>query len=442
MPRIQSITASLKRIPATIAGDAYAQRFLRLMIAGLLLRVVLMPFGGHIDVLSEARRVYYWVQNDLFFDMTSRNITFLIQSLSLRLLLPLLPDADAMFAWQGLAGTTASVQNSFEFVSHATIFRTLFVLKIPYLVCDLLTAFILFRFFHNKENALRSCKVWLFNPITLFAFYVFGRFEAIPLFFLAAALFSAQRGRIVWSAVFFACCLNARAMMNLFLPIYLLALVSIERGEFTLFKRLAALGIVALAGAVALQIPSFFIDIKDVSGEAVESVMKEGRVVHLFAFQIHGVILIVLVYALVLIWVWNSRHPFFEKLLLGGTLSIFSFFAFSSHTAHFTAWMMLFPAVYIGRDKGLVKPFIALCLAWVGLWSFLTDLGVFTLWLLAPFSLYFTAVPNVPAIFLFLNEAMGLFDLKLVINIFRTLFIAGLFYLAFNILRPYWSGNR
>ncbi|MFT4630915.1 MAG: hypothetical protein ACI8PV_002048, partial [Dinoroseobacter sp.] len=37
-----------------------ADNFYRLVLAAIILRVLLMPFFGHIDVLSEARRIYFW----------------------------------------------------------------------------------------------------------------------------------------------------------------------------------------------------------------------------------------------------------------------------------------------------------------------------------------------------------------------------------------------
>ena len=47
--------------------------FWRLVIVALLIRVLVMPFFGHVDVLSEAWRVYHWDVNGVYVDNITRN---------------------------------------------------------------------------------------------------------------------------------------------------------------------------------------------------------------------------------------------------------------------------------------------------------------------------------------------------------------------------------
>lgn len=415
--------------------DDDTRRLVRLILIGALLRVVLMPFFSHIDFFSEARRIYYWIENHIFFDNIARNTTLLIESMFLRVFSPFLPDAKQMLYFADIAHATSSPEDYFEFVSFATTFRTFFVLKIPYLVCDLLTTVVLYRLFENKTQALRCCKVWLFNPITIFSVYIFGRFESIPLLFLALSLLFVQKDKIVMAAVCFGLCLNARETMNLYLPIFIFAVLLYNQRGFNFSKKIITLSIVFVFAAIALQIVSIVTPVATSAGNEVVSVVKEGRLENLVTFNINGIIATVFVYGIVLIWIACTDQTLFEKLLLGYGLVMFGFFAFSSHTAHFTAWMIIFPAIYIGRDKGMLPPFIALCIAWVGYWSFLTDLGVFTTWLAAPFSLHAIEIPNIPRIFVFLNKNVPILSLGLMVNIFRTFFVAALAYLAAGMIR-------
>ncbi len=416
-------------------SDLYHNQFIRLLLIAIIVRVLVMPFFGHIDVLSEARRVYYWSENGIYLDNIARNTTMFIQVLFFKFTSLLMPDKEAMFTHIDIARTTASIPNSFEFVSHFTIFRTLFLLKLPFLVFDLLTAVVLFKMHDSKEDALASVKLWLFNPVTIFSFYIFGRFEAIPVFFIAFSLLAVKQKRYLLSVILLGLCINSREMMNIYLPVYVVALIISATSTLSWRSKLAAVTILVLSTAISLQLFSVFGHVVDYSGQVVSSVMGEQRVNHLFAFDIHGVRIFTLLYTLIIMWVWISNIDTYNKILLSCALAIMSFFAFSSHTAHFTAWMILFPAIYYGNDRTLLKPFIAFSLVWIGYWLFLTDLGVFTFWLAAPFSLQFTGIPNIPALYNFANQFLQTFDLGFVISIFKTFLMATMGYLAYLMIR-------
>jgi hypothetical protein len=46
---------------------------------GILLRFALMPFFAHVDLFSEARRVFYVLENDYLFDNGHRFVVFYIE---------------------------------------------------------------------------------------------------------------------------------------------------------------------------------------------------------------------------------------------------------------------------------------------------------------------------------------------------------------------------
>ena len=55
-----------------------------------------------------------------------------------------------------------------------------------------------------------ALKIWLCNPVTLYAFYLFGRFESIPIFFFALTLRLAQKQRLLAAAVALGLTLNCQ----------------------------------------------------------------------------------------------------------------------------------------------------------------------------------------------------------------------------------------
>ncbi|MDW7772667.1 MAG: hypothetical protein SCH71_07225 [Desulfobulbaceae bacterium] len=427
---------ALKKNITLFYSDHHNNQFLRLMIIGLLIRIILMPFFGHIDVLSEARRVYYWSENNIFLDYISRNTTMFIEVIFFKLTSFLLPDRNAMFFQPDLYHTTASHLHSFEFVSHSTVFRTLFILKLPFLVCDMLTAWAVYSYFPQKEDGLRSCAMWLFNPVTLFAFYIFGRFESIPIFFSAVAFLAVKKHRILLAAVLLGLCLNGREMMIFYFLVFLATVITAPVQQVPLKEKILASAIIIFFAAGTLNLFTAFAGyFQEEGGREVGRILKEGRVVHLFAFSLHRIMAIPLIYSLILIWIWTSRADIEKKVLLGCALAMMSFFAFSSHTAHFTSWMVIFPVLFYGYDRTLLKPFIAFCIGWIGHWAFNTDLGVFTWWLAAPFSLHFTRIPTLPEMFQWINNGQTIFDLRMMIYLFRTFFIASLIYMAYLMIR-------
>lgn len=422
---------TLKNKAAAFSSDHQNNLFLRLMLIGLILRIILMPFFGHIDVLSEARRVYYWADHNIFLDFISRNTTMFIEVVFYRIFDFLLPDSYAMFFQPDPYHTTASVQHSFEFVSHPTIYRTLFVLKLPFLVCDMLTGWIVYNYFADKQAGLRSTAMWLFNPVTIFAFYIFGRYESIALFFCAAALLAIKKDRIILGAILLGLCLNAREMMIFYFLVFLVTVVTAPGTRISTGRKIIASLIIIFFAAGTLNVFNVLASqIENVGPEQARTIMQEGRVIHLFAFSLHRIMAIPLVYSLILIWIWTSRASVEKKVLLGSALAMMSFFAFSSHTAHFTSWMIIFPVLFYGYDRNLLKPFIAFCAGWFGHWLFNSDLGVFTWWLAAPYSLHFTRIPTFPELFEKISEGYGIFDLKMMVYLFRTFSLATLIYMA------------
>lgn len=420
----------------SFSSDYHNNQFLRLLVLGLLVRIILMPFFGHIDVLSEARRVYYWAEHNIYFDFISRNTTMFIEVVFFKIFQFLLPDKHAMFFQPDLYHTTASVQHSFEFVSHYSIFRTLFVLKLPFLVFDLLTAWVVYSYFPNKENGLRCCKMWLFNPVTIFAFYIFGRFESIPIFFSAAAFLAFKNKRTLLAALLLGLCLNGREMMIFYFLVFLVTVFTAPAGRIEMKHKILASLIIIFFAAGTLNLFNVLASHLQSDGpEHVKTIMQEGRVVHLFAFSLHRIMAIPLVYSLILIWIWTSQAPVDKKLLLGCGLAMMSFFAFSAHTAHFTSWMVIFPVLFYGYDRNLLKPFIAFCFGWFGHWAFNTDLGVFTWWLAAPYSLHFPGIPTLPVLYEKASKGFGIFDLRMMIYLFRTFSLATLIYMAYLMIK-------
>lgn len=410
--------------------DAIQRKFFLWMLGGLLLRLLIMPFFGHADFLSEYRRVYMTIETGMFFPGMGRLVVYYIELIFMILCLPFLPYAHTAFYFSDLANSTAGLPDYFLFVSDPGVFRILFLLKIPYLLFDLATAVLIFRMLAGRKQQFLALALWLLNPITLYAFYFFGRFESIPIFFLALCLRMVQKERFILASLSLGLAINCREINIIFVPIFLLALIDFRLSWQKIVKRLTAsafllFGLFALPKVISRVfhlIPLF----------QAETVLETNRAQHILDFRVHWLLPFVFAYTLICIWLIENRRDCFDRLATAAGVCIVAFLFCTDHSAHYVSWMVLFPVtmLYFGRD--LLKPFLLLCCAWMGLWMFATDIGVFTLFLASPLSMNFSGLRTLPQWY---AEGWGdktVFDLETVILIFNNLYHAALAYLCYK----------
>lgn len=417
------------------------ENFFRFILLALFVRVLLMPFFGHVDVLSEARRIYFWDISGVYFDDISRNATALFQLLFYKAFSVFIPHEAMAFAHADMANSTATPAEYFEFLGHPNIFRILFVIKIPFLVADLVTAWGIFALC-GRTNAARAATVlWLFNPITLFAFYIFGRFESIPIMFCVLSMLAFQKKRVLLSALLLGLSINSREIFIFLGPAFLAVLFSSGSRDMSLSAKVWASIIVVFALSVSLQLISLTGGGSDSFGREVSSIATEGRVDYLFKFIVGSFLVFPMVYFATLLFAWNSEDESVALLPFVFSAVLFSFFVFSSHTAHYTSWMFAFVCLYLAKQPKILKPVLMLCVTWFFYNLAITDLGVFTTWLASPLSNHFSGLPHFPGLYnaLGLNKAL---DLLTYGRIWSTFYRACLLYLFVQIALEFIKARR
>ncbi len=360
--------------------------------AGLLIRLLLMPFFAHVDFLSEYGRMYQVVATGNSTLYLGRIVVVVIEQVFLRLFLPLLPHADTMLRFNDLCQSTAGLPDYFLFVSDPQIFRTLFLLKIPYLLFDLGTALVIFRLMSGKSGQKTAFCLWLFNPITLYAFYVFGRFESIPICFLALTLLFLKEGRWTASAVSLGLALNCREIIVLYLPLFALSLFDRKWDRKSIIRQMApAWGVLTWMTILPLWIKMRF-----ETPLATSAAQDMASAQALLGMQFHWFEPFVFCYAAICLWLIEERSlDAFERFLTATGLCILSFLLVVVHSAHYVSWMVLFPITALYHGKPLVKPFVIFCACWMVTWAVQTDAGVFTLFLASPLSMNFSSFKTV-----------------------------------------------
>jgi hypothetical protein len=101
--------------------------------------------------------------------------------------------------------------------------KDLFFLKLPYLIFDLGTAFLLFRFFgKEKKKAWLAVFLWLFNPAAWYTSFMIGQFDIIPTFLVLLSVYLAIRGRGELAALSLGLGASLKVFPLLLLPVLVL----------------------------------------------------------------------------------------------------------------------------------------------------------------------------------------------------------------------------
>lgn len=80
-------------------------------------------------------------------------------------------------------------------VENPHIFRDIFLAKFPYLLFDVAIIFLLLRFAKERLVSKNMIIFWLFNPVLLYAIYIFGQFEIIPTFFVFLGFYVLRKNK-------------------------------------------------------------------------------------------------------------------------------------------------------------------------------------------------------------------------------------------------------
>lgn len=129
------------------------------------------------------------------------------------------PDTLAFYLG-GKVVSSGNILNLYDFSSNAAVFNYpppiylfdgLFHLiipetnygfvKLPYLIFDLMIAFLLLKMFDSKKQSMIAFVFWMFNPIALYSTYMMGQFDIIPTFFTVLSIYFTSKNKLEYSAL-------------------------------------------------------------------------------------------------------------------------------------------------------------------------------------------------------------------------------------------------
>ncbi|MFQ3245270.1 MAG: hypothetical protein ACI9SP_001917 [Arenicella sp.] len=402
---------------------------------GILLRFALMPFFAHVDLFSEARRVFYVLENDYLFDNGHRFVVFYIEVIFAWFSTLFIDVTNGLFH---LNDPTQSVSNLVDygfFLNDPNIYRHLFFFKLPYLVFDIATALLIWKFIDNPTHRKIALLIWLFNPLTLFSTYIFGRFEVISLFFLMACALQLKYDRVFFASALFAVALLCREINLLYAPFLLIALIDVKDHWFRNVITLSCCA--AIVAAISL-LPNYLINLAGGDTQLFvdpSATQPNNSLNALLSLGYYWFYPIVICLAVLAIYQWEiGARAKAERFVLSASVVLFIYFGFNVHSVHYAAWLVLFPILSMQYGKKVVLPFMALFGVWLILWLLKTDNGVFTLFLAAPLTTDFIGMGHFPSFFR-QHIATDTFTLHQAIQLMRSIFLVVMGFFAYRVLK-------
>lgn len=204
--------------------------------AGLLLRLLLMPFFAHSDLLTGYWSAHLWTDHQRFEDIGLEVPIRSLHAAFLWALGPALPQSETIWPAEldeKPLDALSSTEDWRLIISDGQMYRVLFLFKLPYLAFDL-GCLIVLGFLVQPAKARRLViAAWWLNPVLIFGTYVFARHDVITQFFILLSLLQLSRDKAIWALGWLGIAISLRYYPALLLPLYVLS-VRLRRKQWIL----------------------------------------------------------------------------------------------------------------------------------------------------------------------------------------------------------------
>lgn len=382
-----------KLLPPSLRNKPVLQAQLtRWLLLGLLLRLVFMPFAAHNDYLSEHWRAEQVAFGGVVYPTRLELVSHYLDALTLRLFAPLIPEHARLF-WSPSAEQmpfpNAGPLEYAQFAAYPLVNRALFLTKIPYLVFDLIAAWVLLLLFSDPGQSVRAFKYWLLNPATVYAVYIFGRYEVYALAAILISMLLLYRQHRNWGAIVLGLGVLMRASSLLLVPVYAMAAARSwpQRLKVTILALLPmAASILLIEGWLGWS-PAFT---SERQSWLLQILLTPIGGIWWYPY-VMGYVLTIMAFHFGL----NGLPPL-KRYALSGLSVYLLIFIFTHHSPAYYAWIMPFLVWIIGENAVFGRYFWWQFVAWSFFWLMATDMGVFTPYLFSPVSAYMQEIHLTP----------------------------------------------
>lgn len=236
------------------------------------------------------------------------------------------------------------------------VYRSLFLLKLPYLILDIAIALLLAQFFVNFSDKKKAIIYWLFNPFWLILIYVFSNVDIIPVYVSLLSILFLAKEKFLYSGILLGISAGFKAYPLIFLPFLMLYAKNI--------KQLLLLSISSLVTLFLIILPFWSESFK-------QSALLSGLTTRIFLSNLSigfGEVLLLPLISLTVLFFYGMMNQKKEKDLLWQFPLAVLLILFS--TIHFhIQWLLwlapFFTILVITRPSLRNLLFIVICLAFI-----------------------------------------------------------------------------
>jgi hypothetical protein len=343
-----------KRIRTWRPSEPIDRWLIAIWVLAILIRLALAPLAAHMDLYSIYSRAAEAAYDGNWLGWGSQIVVQTFHNVWLWLMKPLLPGASEI--WSGTAGVFGvGVQaHEFErFLGYDYLSRLLFLLKLPYIVADLVAGYFLLRLVSPDRRVLVSA-LWLLNPLVIYTTVLFARHDSIAIALMLAGVLLATAGRRYLGLGMLLLSAVMRFFPVLIAPFFLIAYRR-TRTELLYLVGLLAGGWLILDGvmwALTAQSPTLtLINRYPHVGYLFELSVPLyrfpfGQTLELFIFP--------LVYLLVLLW-YYERDPAGTRDLIPAAAAVYCLvFALTFFHPQYAIWLVPFMVLAVARFRFLL----------------------------------------------------------------------------------------
>ncbi|MFC1627322.1 hypothetical protein ACFL18_02050 [Patescibacteria group bacterium] len=395
--------------------------FTFILSLGILIRLLVMPFFAHQDLLSIYTKAAYAIFHQQYY-LISFSIGWLTAHIiPLKIYSWFWPSISQVFK----AESVSLIVNQQAIFTNPQIFRLIFLLKLPFLIIEIASLYWLLKFFKPIKSKLIALTAWAFNPYLIYTLYLHGRMEILAIFFLIGFFWFIKQQRISLASLFLGLAIALRLYPLLFVPFLLLLF---PRKFFSWFKNLSLALLPLLLSFLAslpfkksalvplpLQKPPLF---KEFILPAQISV-GHGR----FIYLLPATLIAIYLYA------WYKQAVNRHNLWRWCYLSILVFLSFSFFHPQYFSWLAIFITFQlVSKFKSNPKLIPLLLIQFLGWLLVLLHWGNSTAFgLLTPINYYFFSSIGSPIVLFKKYLFLSMLD---PVNLGRSMLLAVNFFLA------------
>jgi hypothetical protein len=334
--------------------------------SGLLVRLALMPATFHSDLYQIYSRANDAVIHGAWLSWGGQIVIQQVHNLWFLAIRPLLPgNAGIWSAYSGVAGVGAQPAELERFLEYAYLGRALVLMKLPYLLADASTGWLLTWLVEPRWRA-RALALWWLNPLVIYTGVVFGRHDSLSILALVAAVILARRGSRLAGLFLLGLGGLARFFPVFALPFYIVAYRRSWRQALLLAGLATALWLGLDLAALGL------------TGESPTLTLL-GRYPHVrylisLALPVGDEMLplLPLAYALLLLWWLHQPNQGTDAFLAGAAATMLLLIALMPFNPQYAVWAVPLLAPWLARDGRLILAHaaqVALYLVWLARWG-------------------------------------------------------------------------